>query len=150
MHGQWEVPGGYATPAFGSVSEETIQETSEIFVLTDVEKWISQFINNGWPITINGAGLFAKHVSHFYACPNPGPRGKLPRRSKASRKPLIGSKWTLSAGAKTRERFQEGVPLRPLGLSQWKLSRRRVRFSSLVTLMGKFPGYQQWLICNQQ
>ena len=39
---------------------------------------------------------------------------------------------------KTRERFQEGVPLRPLGLSQWKLSRRRVRFSSLLTLMGKF------------
>ena len=38
MHGQLEVPGGYATPAFGSVSEETIQETSEIFVLTDVEK----------------------------------------------------------------------------------------------------------------
>ena len=22
--------------------------------------------------------LFAKHVSHFYACPTPGPRGKLP------------------------------------------------------------------------
>ena len=60
----------------------------------------SQFINNGWPITINGAGLFA----------NPGPKGKLPWRSNASRRPLIGSKWTLSAGAKTRERFQEVVP----------------------------------------
>ena len=109
-----------------------------------------QFINNGWPITINGAGLFAKHVSHFYACPNPGPRGKLPWRSNASRRPLIGSKWTLSAGAKTRERFQEGVTLRPLGLSQWKLSRRRVRFSSLLKLMGKFLDYQQWLTCNHQ
>ena len=48
-------------------------------------------------------------------------------------------KETLSAGAKTRERFQEGIPLWPLGLSQWKLSRRRVRFSSLLILMGEFP-----------
>ena len=37
MHGPSEVPGGYATPAFGSVSEESIQATSEISVLTDVE-----------------------------------------------------------------------------------------------------------------
>ena len=48
-------------------------------------------------------------------------------------------KMNLVNWCKTRERFQEGVPLRPLGLSQWKLSRRRVRFSSLLTLMGKFP-----------
>ena len=34
---QLEVPGGYAPPAFGSVSVETIQETSKIFVLADVE-----------------------------------------------------------------------------------------------------------------
>ena len=48
---QWEVPGGDAPPAFGSVSMETIQEMSEIFVLADVEGWISQFISNGWPVT---------------------------------------------------------------------------------------------------
>ena len=54
---QWEVPGGYAPPAFGFVSVEAIQETSEIFVLADVEGWISQFISNGWTVTINGAGL---------------------------------------------------------------------------------------------
>ena len=34
---QGEVPGGYAPPAFGSVSVETVQEMSEIFVLADVE-----------------------------------------------------------------------------------------------------------------
>ena len=31
----------------------------------------------------------------------------------------------------------EGMPLCPLGL--WKLSKRRVRFSSLLTLIGEFP-----------
>ena len=55
---QSEVPRGYAPPAFGSVSVETIQETSEIFVLADVEGGISQFISNGWTVTINGAGLY--------------------------------------------------------------------------------------------
>ena len=33
----------------------------------------------------------------------------------------------------------EGMPLLPLGLSLWKLSRRRVRFSSLLMLKGEFP-----------
>ena len=33
VQNQWEVPGGYAPPAFGSVSVETIQETSEILSL---------------------------------------------------------------------------------------------------------------------
>ena len=28
------------------------------FVLADVEGWISQFISNGWTVTINGAGLY--------------------------------------------------------------------------------------------
>ena len=41
----------------GSVSVETIQETSEIFLLTDIDGRISQSISNGWPVTINGAGL---------------------------------------------------------------------------------------------
>ena len=52
---QGEVPGEDTLPAFGSVSMETIQETSEIFVLA--EGCISQFISNGGPVTINGAGL---------------------------------------------------------------------------------------------
>ena len=43
---QGEIPGGDTLPAFGSVSVETIQETSEIFILTDIDGR-----------TINGAGL---------------------------------------------------------------------------------------------
>ena len=50
-----------------------------------------------------------------------------------------GSKGAFVSWCKTRNRFQEGIPLLPLGLSLWKLSRRRVRFSSLVTLMGELP-----------
>ena len=42
MHGQLEVPGGYATPAFGSVSVEAIQETSEIFILSNIAGPISR------------------------------------------------------------------------------------------------------------
>ena len=44
---QGEVPGGDSPPAFGSVSVETIQETSEIFILTDIDGQISQSISNG-------------------------------------------------------------------------------------------------------
>ena len=44
---QGEVPGGDSLPAFGSVSVETIQETSEIFILTDLDGRISQSISNG-------------------------------------------------------------------------------------------------------
>ena len=47
-------------------------------------------------------------------------------------------KWSLSWGT-TRKRFQEGMPLLPLGLSLRKLSRRRARFSSLLMLKGEFP-----------
>ena len=39
------------------LSLETIQETSEIFVLADINGWVSQFISNGWSVTINGARL---------------------------------------------------------------------------------------------
>ena len=52
---------------------------------------------------------------------------------------LIGSNEAFVRCCNTWERFQEGFPLRPLDLSLWKLSRRRVRFSSLLTLMGEFP-----------
>ena len=34
-------------PAFGSVSVETIQETNEIFILTDIDGGIFQSISNG-------------------------------------------------------------------------------------------------------
>ena len=43
---QGEVPGRDSLPAFGSVSVETIQETSEIFILTDIDGRISQSISN--------------------------------------------------------------------------------------------------------
>ena len=39
----------------------------------------------------------------------------------------------------TKERFQEGIPLHPLGLSLWKLSKRRVRLSSLLILTVVLP-----------
>ena len=48
------------------------------------------------------------------------------------------------------EKFQEGMPLLPLGLSLRKLSRRRARFSSLLMLKGEFPVYQQWVTYNHQ
>ena len=44
-------------PSFGSVSVETIQETSEIIIFADINYCISQLISNGRPVTINGAGL---------------------------------------------------------------------------------------------
>ena len=47
-----------------------------------------------------------------------------------------GPKGAFDSWYKTRDRFQEGIPLLSLGLSLWKLSRRRMRFSSLLTLMG--------------
>ena len=50
-----------------------------------------------------------------------------------------GSKGAIVSWCKTREGFQEGMPLMPLGLSLWKLSRRWARFSSLLTLMGTLP-----------
>ena len=50
-----------------------------------------------------------------------------------------GSKGAFVSWCRTRVRFQEGMPLLPLGLSLWKRSRRRVRFSSLPTLMGELP-----------
>ena len=53
--------------------------------------------------------------------------------------PLIGLNGALFSWCKTSERFQEGMPLLPLGLSLWKLSRRRARFLSLLMLKGEFP-----------
>ena len=52
---------------------------------------------------------------------------------------LSGSKGALVSWCNTRERFQEGIPLRPLGLSLWKLSKRRVRLSSLLILTVVLP-----------
>ena len=42
-----EVPGGDFPQAFESVSVETIQETSEIFIFADIYGRVSQFISNG-------------------------------------------------------------------------------------------------------
>ena len=44
---QGKVPGGDAPPALGSVSMETVQETSEIFILADINGGIAQFVSNG-------------------------------------------------------------------------------------------------------
>ena len=52
---------------------------------------------------------------------------------------LRGSKGAFVNWCSTRDRFQEGMPLLPLGLSLWKLSRRRVRFSSLLRLLVELP-----------
>ena len=50
-----------------------------------------------------------------------------------------GSKGAFVSWCNTRDRFQEGMPFLPLGLSLWKLFRRRVRFASLLTLMVALP-----------
>ena len=52
---------------------------------------------------------------------------------------LRGSNGAFVNWCSTRERFQEGIPLRPLGLSLWKLSKRRVRLSSLLILTFALP-----------
>ena len=46
MQHQREVPGGDAPPALGSVSNETIQETSEILIFADINGDITQFVSN--------------------------------------------------------------------------------------------------------
>ena len=43
---QREVPGGDAPPALGSVSMETIQETSEILIFADINGDVAQFVSN--------------------------------------------------------------------------------------------------------
>ena len=48
-------------------------------------------------------------------------------------------KWSLCQLVQDQGEIPGGDPLRPLGLSLWKLSRRRVRFSSLLVLIGEFP-----------
>ena len=47
VQNQGEIPGEDFPPAFGSVSVETIQETSDIFILADIDGRISQLISNG-------------------------------------------------------------------------------------------------------
>ena len=92
----------------------------------------------------------------------PGDRGlmRLPE-PRASRKTVLkvkcfseasfkGSKGAFVSWCRTRESFQEGMPLLPLGLSLWKLSRRQVRFSSLLTLMGELPNLSAMAICSHQ
>ena len=52
---------------------------------------------------------------------------------------LRGSNGAFVSWCSTRERFKEGIPLRPLGLSLWKLSKRRVRLSSLLIFTFALP-----------
>ena len=47
MKYQRKVLGGDAPPALGSVSMETVQETSEIFILADINGGIAQFVSSG-------------------------------------------------------------------------------------------------------
>ena len=61
-----------------------------------------------------------------------------------------GLKWSLCQLVQHQGEVPGGMPIRHLGLSLWKLSRRRVRFSSLLTLIGELPNCQQWLICSHQ
>ena len=51
---------------------------------------------------------------------------------------LDWNKWGLS-WCTARKKFQEGMPLLPLGLSLRNLSRRRARFPSFLMLKGEFP-----------
>ena len=44
---QGEVPGGNATPPFGPVSVEAIQEMGEILILADIYGRVPQFVSNG-------------------------------------------------------------------------------------------------------
>ena len=59
----------------------------------------------------------------------------------------MGSKGAIMSWFSTREWFQEGMPLQPLGQSLWKLFKRWVRFSSMLTLLGEFL---QWLAYSHQ
>ena len=49
---------------------------------------------------------------------------------------LNGSDGALFSWCKTSERFQESMPLLPLGLSLWKLSRRQAIFFVLADVEG--------------
>ena len=84
--------------------------------------------------------LFYQAWISLLRLPNPRAKRKTLLKVKCFKEAsLIGSNGAFVSWCNTSERFQEGMPLRPLGLSLWKVSKRRVRFSSLMTLMGKFP-----------
>ena len=63
---------------------------------------------------------------------------------------LRGSKGAFVSWCSTRERFQEGTPLRPFGLSLWKLSKRRVRLSFLLILTVVSPSLSEMEDCIHQ
>ena len=72
--------------------------------------------------------------------PEPRARRKIVLKVKCfSEASFKGSKGAFVSWCRTSERFQDGIPLLPLGLSLWKLSKRQVRFSSLLTLMEELP-----------
>ena len=47
MQDQGQAPGGYAPPALGPVSMETIQETGEILIFADINGRVAQLVSNG-------------------------------------------------------------------------------------------------------
>ena len=57
MKHQGKVPRRDAPPTLVSVSLETIQEMSEIFIFADTDGRISQFVCNGRSVSINGTWL---------------------------------------------------------------------------------------------
>ena len=95
-----------------------------------------QFINNGRPITINGAGLFAKHVSHFYACPNPGPRGKTALKVKCFKEAFNWLKMNLVSWCKN----QGEVPGRGFPQAFGSVSVEAIQETSEIFILTKIDG----------
>ena len=110
-----------------------------------------QFINNGWPITINGAGLFAKHISHFYSSPTPGPRGNCLEGQMLQgglfnwfKMTLVS--WCKKPGRGSRRGFPSGLWVCLSGNypgDEWD-------FHPYWYWRANFPVYQQCLTCNHQ
>ena len=78
---------------------------------------------------------FIQPGMHFslHLFPEPKAKRKAVLKVKCLREAFcIGSKGALVSWWRTRERFQLGTPCLPLGLSLWKLSNKRVRFSYLL------------------
>ena len=61
--------------------------------------------------------FFYQERISLLCCQNPGSRGKQSWRSMLQRGLFKGFQWSPANWCNTRGRFQEGMPLRPLGLS---------------------------------
>ena len=90
---------------------------------------------------------FARHESHFALARPKGQEEYRLEGQMLQRGLLDWIKWSLS-WCTASEKFQEGIPLLPLGLPLRKLSRRQARFSRCRKV--NFPIYKQWLTYNHQ